>query len=36
LFTYDVAKDGKRFIVNRDVKPDVIAPLQTVLNVGAE
>jgi hypothetical protein len=31
----DVAKDGKRFIVNRYVKPEVIAPLPAVLNVGA-
>jgi hypothetical protein len=27
LFTYDVAKDGKRFIVSRCVKPETISPL---------
>ena len=27
LFTYDVAKDGKRFIGNRCVKPETISPL---------
>ena len=32
LFTYDVAKDGNRFLVNRYVKPDVIPPLTVVLN----
>ena len=32
VFTYDVAKDGKRFLVNRYVKPDQIAPLNIVLN----
>lgn len=36
LFTYDVAKDGKRFIVNRYVKPEVIAPLTVVLNAAAQ
>ena len=35
LFTYDVAKDGKRFIVNRYVKPESIAPLTVVLNASA-
>jgi len=34
LFTYDVTKDGKRFIVNRYVKPDRVAPLIVVLNAG--
>jgi len=34
LFTYDVSKDGKRFIVNRYVKPDEIAPLIVVLHAG--
>ncbi len=34
VFTYDVAKDGKRFLVNRYVKPDQIAPLNIVLNAG--
>jgi serine/threonine protein kinase len=32
LFTYDVAPDGKRFLVNRYVKPEHIAPLNIVLN----
>jgi len=32
LFTYDVAKDGKRFLVNRYVKPEHIEPLTVVLN----
>jgi Tol biopolymer transport system component len=36
LFTYDAAKDGQRFIVNRYVKPEAIAPLTVVLNAGAE
>jgi eukaryotic-like serine/threonine-protein kinase len=34
LFTYDVTKDGKRFIVNRYVKPERVAPLTVVLNAG--
>ena len=34
LFTYDVTKDGKRFIVNRYVKPQTIAPLIVVLHSG--
>ena len=34
VFTYDVAKDGKRFLVNRYIKPDQIAPLNIVLNAG--
>jgi len=36
LFTYDVAKDGKRFLVNRYAKPERIAPLTVVLNSSAE
>ena len=35
VFSYDVTKDGKRFLVNRYVKPDHIAPLTIVLNAGA-
>ncbi len=35
LFSYDVTKDGKRFLVNRYVKPEAIAPLTVVLNAGA-
>jgi eukaryotic-like serine/threonine-protein kinase len=30
--TYDVAKDGKRFLVNRFVKPEHVAPLTILLN----
>jgi hypothetical protein len=33
VFTYDVTKDGKRFLVNRYVKPDHVAPLTILLNV---
>ena len=36
LFTYDVAKDGKRFLVNRYVKPDHVQPLTVVLNATTE
>jgi eukaryotic-like serine/threonine-protein kinase len=32
VFTYDVAKDGKRFLVNRYVKPEHAAPPAIVLN----
>ena len=32
LFTYDVSKDGKRFLVNRHVKPDKVMPLTIVLH----
>ena len=35
LFTYDIAKDGKRFLVNRYVKPDHVQPLTVVLNAAA-
>ena len=35
LFTYDVAKDGKRFLVNRYVKPGQVSPLTIVLNTAA-
>ena len=34
-FSYDVTKDGKRFLVNKYVKPETIAPLTIVLNAGA-
>jgi Tol biopolymer transport system component len=34
LATYDVTKDGKKFIVNRYVKPENVAPLTVVLNAG--
>ncbi|MGO9402679.1 MAG: protein kinase domain-containing protein [Terriglobales bacterium] len=32
IFTYDVAKDGKRFLVNRYVKPEHVAPLTILLD----
>jgi Tol biopolymer transport system component len=35
VFTYDVAKDGKRFLVNRYVKPEHVAPLTILLNTTA-
>ena len=31
-FTYDVTKDGRRFLVNRYVKPDHVPPLTILLN----
>jgi Tol biopolymer transport system component len=31
-FTYDVAKDGKRFLVNRYVKPEHVPPLTILLH----
>jgi eukaryotic-like serine/threonine-protein kinase len=36
VFTYDVAKDGKRFLVNRYVKPDRVAPLTILLHATAD
>jgi serine/threonine protein kinase len=36
MFSYDVTKDGKRFLVNRYVKPDNITPLTILLNAGAK
>jgi eukaryotic-like serine/threonine-protein kinase len=35
VFTYDVTKDGKRFLVNRHVKPDHVMPLTIVLHATA-
>lgn len=35
LFNYDVAPDGKRFLVNQYIKPDQPPPLRIVLNAGA-
>jgi Tol biopolymer transport system component len=35
IFTYDVAKDGKRFLVNRYVKPEHIPPLTILLETAA-
>jgi serine/threonine protein kinase len=32
LYSYDVTKDGQRFIVNRYAKPPQVAPLHIVLN----
>jgi eukaryotic-like serine/threonine-protein kinase len=32
VFTYDVAKDGRRFLVNRYVKPDHVPPLTILLH----
>jgi hypothetical protein len=32
LFTYDVNRDGTRFIVDRYYRPPSIAPLNIVLN----
>ncbi len=32
FFTYDVSRDGKRFLVNRYVKPEHIEPLTVLLN----
>jgi eukaryotic-like serine/threonine-protein kinase len=34
VFTYDVAKDGKRFLVNRYVQPEHVPPLTILLNAG--
>jgi eukaryotic-like serine/threonine-protein kinase len=31
-FTYDVSQDGQRFLINRCVKPDYVAPITIVLN----
>ncbi len=35
LFNYDVAPDGKRFLVNQYIKPDQPPPLRIVLDAGA-
>src|SRR5579863_4846998 len=35
VFTYDVAKDGKSFLVNRYVRPDRVAPLTILLHAAA-
>jgi len=35
IFTYDVAKDGKRFLVNRYEKPEHVPPLTILLNAAA-
>jgi eukaryotic-like serine/threonine-protein kinase len=36
VFSYDVTKDGKRFLVNRYVKPERIIPLTIILHAGAD
>jgi hypothetical protein len=36
LFTYDVTKDGSRFLVNRYLKPPNVQPLNIVLNSAAQ
>ena len=36
MFSYDVTKDGKRFLVNRYAKPENIPPLTIVLNEEAK
>ena len=33
MFTYDVSRDGKRFLVNRYVKPEHVPPLNVLLNI---
>jgi serine/threonine protein kinase len=35
LFSYDVTKDGQRFLVNRYAKPAHVAPLHIILNATA-
>jgi Tol biopolymer transport system component len=35
VFTYDVTKDGKRFLVNRYLRPDQVIPLTIVLHATA-
>jgi eukaryotic-like serine/threonine-protein kinase len=35
-FTYDVSKDGQRFLVNRYTKPAQVAPLHIILNGTAD
>lgn len=34
-FSYDVNRDGQRFLVNRYAKPQQVAPLHIVLNATA-
>jgi hypothetical protein len=36
VFSYDVTRDGKRFLVNRYVKPERITPLTVVLHASSE
>jgi len=36
VFTYDVARDGKRFLVNRYVKPEHVQPLTILLHAAGD
>ena len=36
VFNYDVARDGKRFLVNQYIKPDRPPPLSIILNADSE
>jgi Tol biopolymer transport system component len=36
LYSYDVSRDGKRFLVNRYVKADHVEPLTVVLHAAAD
>ena len=36
LFSYDVTKDGKRFLVNRYIEPESITPLTIILNAAEQ
>jgi Tol biopolymer transport system component len=36
LFTYDVSRDGKRFLVNRYIKPEHVRPLTVILNATSD
>jgi eukaryotic-like serine/threonine-protein kinase len=36
LYSYDVTKDGQRFLVNRYAKPPQVAPLHIILNATAD
>jgi hypothetical protein len=36
MFTYDVSRDGKQFLVNRYLKPEHPSPLTIVLNATAD
>jgi Tol biopolymer transport system component len=36
IFSYDVTKDGKKFLVNRYVRPEKVMPLSVVLEVAAK
>jgi hypothetical protein len=36
IFTYDVAQDGQRFLLNRYIKPNHVTPLTVILHAAAE